>query len=132
MEINYMLCANSAQPLLQTGTTASAYSGISVRNNQNSCGGNIGAVNYRYDNMSSNLGIVSGYGTQLNSGAQVFSPMVSPANFQSVTAVRGTGLGPGAYSYCALAGGPVSRLTHGYPQSATPAPTTPRHPPRNV
>src|SRR5258707_15593850 len=99
MKFNYRLCANWAQLFLQTVKTASAYSGISVRNNQNSCGGNIGAVNYRYDNMSSNLGIVSGYGTQLNSGAQVFSPMASPANFQSVTAVNGTGLAPGTYSY---------------------------------
>ena len=124
MEINYMLCANGVQPLLQTGTSASAYSGISVRNSQNSCGGNIGAVNYRYDNMSSNLGIVSGYGTQLNSGAQVFSPMASPANFQSVTAVSGTGLAPGTYSYCAIAVDPFAGVTAVNPQSCTQVTTT--------
>jgi len=111
MEVNYMSCGNSFQPLLQTGTTATSYSGISVRNNLNGCGGNIGAVNYRYDNMSNNLGIVSGYNTQLNAGAQVFSPMASPANFQSATAVSGTGLAPGTYSYCVIAVDPFGGVT---------------------
>jgi hypothetical protein len=81
-------------------------------------------VNYRYDNMSSNLGIVSGYGTQLNSGAQVFSPMASPANFQSVTAVSGTGLAPGTYSYCAIAVDPFAGVTALNPQSCTQVTTT--------
>jgi len=111
MEINYMLCANGYQPLLQTGATPSFYSGISVRTNLNSCNGYIGAVNYRYDNLSNNLGIVSGYGTQLNSGAQVFSPMASPASFQSVTAVSGTGLAPGTYNYCPIAVDPFGGVT---------------------
>jgi hypothetical protein len=111
MEINYMLCANGYQPLLQTGATAGFYSGISVRTNLNSCSGYIGAVNYRYDNMSNNLGIVSGYGTQLNSGAQVFSPMANPASFQSVTAVSGTGLAPGTYNYCPIAVDPFGGVT---------------------
>jgi hypothetical protein len=124
IELNYMLCGNGFQPLLQTGTTASFYSGIKVRNNLNSCGGNIGAVNYRYDNMSNNLGIVSGYNTQLNSGAQVFSPMASPANFQSVTAVSGTGLAPGTYSYCAIAVDPFGGVTATNSASCTQVTTT--------
>jgi len=124
MEVNYMSCGNSFQPLLQTGANATFYSGISVRNNLNGCGGNIGAVNYRYDNMSNNLGIVSGYNTQLNSGAQVFSPMASPANFQSVTAVSGTGLAPGTYSYCAIAVDPFGGVTAVNSSSCTSVTTT--------
>src|SRR5258708_20083381 len=74
--------------------------------------------------MSRNVGIVSGYGTQLNSGAKVFSPMASPANFQSVTAVSGTGLAPGTYSYCAIAVDPFAGVTAGNPQSCTQVTTT--------
>ncbi|HET6932424.1 MAG TPA: hypothetical protein VFI45_19020 [Candidatus Acidoferrum sp.] len=124
MELNYLECGNSTQPLLQTGTTASFYAGITVRANQNSCGGNIGAVNYRYDNLSSNLGVVSGYNTQLNAGAQVFSPMTAPANFQSVTAVSGTGLAPGTYNYCAIAVDPFGGVTATNPLACTQVTTT--------
>jgi hypothetical protein len=124
LELNYMICGDSFQPLLQTGTTASFYSGITVKNNLNSCGGNVGAVNYRYDNLSNNLKIVSGYNTQLNSGAQVFSPMAGPANFQSVTAVSGTGLTPGTYSYCAIAVDPFGGVTAVNPSSCTSVTTT--------
>jgi hypothetical protein len=124
LELNYTSCANSFQPLLQTGTNAGFYGGISVRNNLNSCGGNIGAVNYRYDNMSNNLGIVSGYNTQLNSGAQVFSPMAGPANFQSVTAVSGTGLAPGTYSYCVIAVDPFGGVTGVNPAACSQVTTT--------
>ena len=124
MELNYMECANGVQPLLETSATATSYTGISVRNNLNSCGGYIGAVNYRYDNMSNNLGVVSGYSTQLNSGAQVFSPMAGPANFQSVTAVSGTGLPPGTYNYCAIAADPFGGVTAVNPQSCTQVTTT--------
>jgi len=124
MELNYMECADGVQPLLQTGTNAGLYSGISVRTNLNSCGGNIGAVNYRYDNMSNNLGVVSGYNTQLNSGAQVYSPMASPANFQSATAVSGTGLAPGTYNYCAIGVDPFAGVTALNPSSCTQVTTT--------
>jgi len=124
MELNYMGCSNSSQPLLQTGATPTFYSGISVRVNQNACGGNIGAVNYRFDNMSNNLGVVSGYNTQLNAGSQVFSPMASPANFQSATAVSGTGLAPGTYSYCVIAVDPFGGVTSVNPAACTSVTTT--------
>ena len=118
-EFNYMECATGFQPLLQTGTTASSYAGISIRGNLGGCTGGIGAVNYRFDNMSNNLGVVNGYNTQLNAGSQVFSPMPSPANFQSVTAVSGTGLAPGTYSYCAIAVDPFGGVTAMNPSSCT-------------
>ena len=124
IELNYMACANSYQPLLQTGANPSFYGGISVRNNLNSCGGNVGAVNFRYDNLSNNIGIVGGYNTQLNSGAQVFSPMPTPANFQSATAVTGTGLAPGTYNYCAIAVDPFGGVTATNPSACTQVTTT--------
>jgi len=124
MELNYMGCSNSSQPLLQTGANAAFYSGISVRVNQNACGGNIGAVNYRFDNMSNNLGVVSGYNTQLNAGSQVFSPMATPANFQSATAVSGTGVTPGTYSYCVIAVDPFGGVTSVNPAACTSVTTT--------
>jgi len=119
-----MGCSNSSQPLLQTGATPTFYSGISVRVNQNACGGNIGRVNYRFDNMSNNVGVVSGYNTQLNAGSQVFSPMASPANFQSATAVSGTGLAPGTYSYCVIAVDPFGGVTSVNPAACTSVTTT--------
>jgi len=123
-EFNYMECATGYQPVLQTGTTASFYTGISIRGNLGGCTGGIGAVNYRFDNMSNNLGIVSGYNTQLNAGSQVFSPMPSPANFQSATAVSGTGLTPGTYSYCAIAMDAFGGVTATNPSACTTVTTT--------
>jgi hypothetical protein len=123
-EFNYMECATGYQPLLQTGATPSSYAGISIRGNLGGCTGGIGAVNYRFDNMSNNLGVVSGYNTQLNAGAQVFSPMPSPANFQSVTPVSGTGLAPGTYNYCAIAVDPFGGVTATNPSSCTSVTTT--------
>jgi hypothetical protein len=123
-EFNYMECATGSQPLMQTGATPSFYAGISVRGNLGGCTGGIGAVNYRFDNMSNNLGVVSGYNTQLNAGSQVFSPMSSPANFQSVTPVSGTGLAPGTYSYCALAIDPFGGVTATNPSACTSVTTT--------
>ncbi len=121
-EFNYILCATGQQPLLQTGATASFYSGINVKSN--GCTGGIGSVNYRLDNAPSNLGIVSGYNTQLNSGSQVFSPMSYPANFQSVTAVSGTGMPAGNYTYCALAQDPFGGITAMYAPACTQVTTT--------
>lgn len=112
-DLNYVFCGSSQQPLLQTAATGVSYTGINVKTNSNACNGNgnLGAANYRFDNMSNNLAVASGYSTQINSGAQVFSPMASPANFQSATAVAGTGLAPGTYSYCAIAMDPFGGIT---------------------
>jgi hypothetical protein len=123
-EFNYMECATGYEPLLQTGTNASFYAGISIRANLGGCTGGVGAVNYRFDNMSNNLGIISGYNTQLNAGSQVFSPMASPANFQSVTAVSGTGLAPGTYNYCVIAIDPFGGVTAVNSPSCTQVTTT--------
>jgi hypothetical protein len=123
LEVNYLNCANSIQPLLQTGQGIN-YAGITYRGFSNSCGAGVGALNYRYDNLSSNLGVVSGYNTQLNSGSQVFSPMPSPANFQSVTAVSGTGLAPGTYNYCVIAVDPFGGVTGVTPTACTSVTTT--------
>jgi len=58
----------------------------SIRNNQNSCGGNIGAVHYRHDNMSSNLGRQRIWpATQLGLAGVFLSDGKSlPANFQTI------------------------------------------------
>jgi len=88
-----MLCANKPQAAFENRQRPPAILGISVRNNQNSCAENIGAVNYPLCNMSSNLDRQRiWHATQL--GAQVFSPMASPANFQSYSGKR-TGLAAG-------------------------------------
>ncbi len=50
--------------------------------------------------------------------------MASPANFQSVTAVSGTGLAPGTYSYCSIAVDPFAGVTALNPQSCTQVTTT--------
>ena len=112
-ELNYILCGSSQQSLFQTAPSGVSYSGITVKAHQNACNGNnnLGAVNYRFDNLSNNISIINGYNTQLNAGSQVFSPMASPANFQSVTAVAGTGLAPGTYNYCVIAMDPFGGVT---------------------
>ena len=123
-EFNYVGCANGYQPILQTSSANNAYSGITVKENQGACPGGIGALTYRFDNMGSNLGVMSGYSTQINPGSQVFSPMGPPANFQSATAVSGTGLAPGTYTYCILAIDPFGGVTAVYKPSCSTVTTT--------
>jgi hypothetical protein len=123
-EFNYMGCASGYQPLLQTGTNAASYAGILVKAHLGGCTGGIGATNYRFDNLSSNLGVVNGYNTQLNAGSQVYSPMTTPSNFQSATAVSGTGLPPGTYSYCVIAQDPFGGYTAYTPAACTSVTTT--------
>jgi hypothetical protein len=124
-EFDYMECGTGYQPLLETGTNAAVYSGILIKaSNQSTCTGGIGAINYRYDNQPNNLGIVSGYNTQLNAGSQVFSPMSNPANFQSATAVSGTGLAAGTYKYCVIAQDPFGGITGVYQPACTQVTTT--------
>lgn len=106
-----MGCATSTQPLMETGTNAANYAGIYVKAAQGGCGGGVGAINYRFDNLTQNLALVNGFNTQLGAGSQIYSPMPQPGNFQSASAVTGPGLPVGTYQPCVIAVDPFGGVT---------------------
>jgi hypothetical protein len=103
-EFNYMECGTGYQPLLETGTASVNYQGVIAKGNQGVCSGGIGAINYRFDNMSTNGGTISGYNTTLTNGSQIGAGQIAnPTAAPTVTVLTGGGCGgfpsAGTYTY---------------------------------
>jgi hypothetical protein len=94
-------CANSSQTLLETGT--SNYWGLTINSTPMSGCAFLGAQTYKYENLGNNVAIESNYNRELLGSAQVYTPMATPGNFQSVTQQGAGNVPVGTYTYCLTA-----------------------------
>lgn len=95
-------CGNGFQQLLEVSPSI-AGSGVNVNSTSASGCAFVGAQNYRFENLAGSLTVDSNYNRQLLGNSQVYAPMPSPANFQSVTQMGPGNVPVGTYNYCLTA-----------------------------
>ena len=92
-------CATATQPMMADQSSA----GVAVSQAGASTCPFVGAPNYHFTNLASNLTVNSGFNQELLNSAQVYSPMAAPGNFQSVTQEGAGNVPVGTYQYCLTA-----------------------------
>jgi hypothetical protein len=95
-------CGTSTQPLMEAGT-GGGFGGIAISSTSAAQCSYIGAPSYHYDNLANNVTQNTNFSQQLNGNSQVFSPMSSPGNFQSVTQLGAGSVPVGNYTFCLTA-----------------------------
>jgi len=94
-------CSSAYQSLLEMNPTSSA-NGLDISINASTCPF-IGSQSYHYTNLPGNVVIDSNFNHELLGSTQIYTPMSTPANFQSVTQLGAGNVPVGTHLYCVTA-----------------------------
>ena len=93
-------CSSNYQTLIE-GNPTFTFAGVDIAD----VGGcyYTGSPNYHLDSLSANLSVEDNYNRELLGTAQIYTPMASPSNFQSVTQLGAGNVPVGTHVFCLTA-----------------------------